>query len=129
MATNGPSITSVDETVRIFRAGVLIAASIALVVTACGDGESESTTADPSLSRFYDLWVQGDFDAMSSIAAPGAIQEAEQWGRAESVGEVSCSTGTCELLVVIDGTGLIFNVAYDEPGLLVRELVFGGDAG
>ena len=126
-------------------------------VAACGDAASTATdsTSGPSpqvttstaagssdaealAASLEEAWTSGDGEALAELV-PASAAELIGWGVPETFALVpdSCSAGEagsarCELLVGIDGIGLLFAMSFSEgPGgdPQIDAVMFAGDAG
>ena len=94
---------------------------------------------------FARAWDAGDWESVGSLATPNVVEVAMEWyekgGNATESLSLALENGcldvfdtglTCQFVYAPPtGSGLIFNVTYgtSDTGLIVTDLVFGGDAG
>ena len=141
------------------RSRWLLMLAFCLSISACGDSSQSvpptSTNSVPGstpaataaalatpqelVTALGEAWTAGNEGRLTELA-PASASELLSWGRPEFVSAVSISdctlgpagAGRCELLVGIDGLGLLFDMAFSEgpDGALRIDLVtFAGDAG
>jgi len=134
--------------------GRLVLLALCVAVAGCSGstnpaGPTTTGTAPPSaapldtpadvVEALGAAWGTGNEAALAELV-PASASELLGWGRPESViavsipdcGIGSSGTGRCELLVAIDGFGLLFDMTIrqePEGGVRIDHVTFAGDAG